>query len=236
MKNIKILALVVVLVGITCGVFFWWLATITAPDILAPGPVPAEPAATTAEAGDLRGRGRITDLLAKNERLECSVKYEATASAAPIEGMIFMHEGQLRGDFIVPLLGTTTSVSSMVISGEVLYVWAEVSGAWSGVKKNLASTTEEVGLDAREPVPLEAPVMYECQQWKAYDPSVFTPPANILFRDLAEIQSSGMEYGTTFESVRVPEINDSCAACALVTEDGPREQCEIRFGCGLQAN
>lgn len=233
MKHLKIFLVVVLLLGLTCGVFFWWVGRVTAP-ALAPGPVPAERADSTAEEGYFSGRGRLVDLVARNERLECSVQYEL--ANAQTEGTVFMHEGQLRGDFMIPATATTTAVTSMSIKEQVLYVWAEVAGEEWGVKKNLGSSSETVLLDAREPVPLEAPVLYACQPWKAYDPSVFTPPSDILFRDLADVQADGMEYGTTYVPVLTPGNGDPCATCALITEDGPREQCEIQFACGLQPN
>lgn len=208
----------------------------TALEVIAPGPMPAERADTADDAKGMSGRGTVSSLLARNERLECAIYRDVPGSEAEIAGTFFMHEGQLRGDFVVPEAGTTTSVTSMALKDQVLYVWAEVSGKWSGVKKDLATSSAEVTLDAREPVPLEAPVRYECKPWQAYDPSVFTPPSDVLFRDLADIQSAGMEYGNSFAPAAVPEVSKSCTACALITEDGPREQCEIRFACGLQPN
>lgn len=233
MKHLKIFLVIVLALGLAGGVFFWWVARVTAP-ALAPGPVPAERADAKPEDGQLSGRGRLADLLARTERLECEVRHEVANSLT--EGTVFMSGGQLRGDFVVPIEATTTSVVSVSIKDQVLYVWAEVGGEQWGVKKSLSSTSDEVQLDAREPVSLEAPVLYNCKPWTAYDPSVFVPPADILFRDLADIQADGMEYGTTFAPVTTPGNGDPCATCALISEDGPREQCEIRFACGLQPN
>lgn len=233
MKHLKIFIVSVLLFSAVCGVFFWWVGRVTTP-VLAPGPVPAERADRASEEGLKNGRGRLVDLLSLGERLECTIRYEV--ADAVTEGTVFMDEGRLRGDFMVPTTATTSNVASMAIKDQELYVWAEVAGEQWGVKKSLGSTTDEVTLDAREPVSLEAPVLYTCQPWTAYDPSVFTPPADILFRDLADIQANGMEYGTTFTPMTTPGNGDPCAVCALISEDGPREQCEMRFECGLQTN
>jgi hypothetical protein len=141
----------------------------------------------------ISGMGTLAELRAQDKDLECQIVYEQGNEPA-IEGTYFTSQGNIRGDFLVPLEGSQeTMLSSMIIGGDALYVWSAVDGQLFGVKTALNVETTVV---TKEPVPIDAMVKYTCSDWGAVDGSIFIPPTQVMFQDAGALIEAGMEDGT----------------------------------------
>jgi hypothetical protein len=242
--NIKVIVLVVLGIGLSTGLVFWQLGRSSYP--LATGPLPTQTLEQFEDASNnptpLSGRGTLATLRDLNQDLECRVTRDDEPGVTH-DGTVFVSAGRIRGDFVTVGEGMS-AVSSLIIRDGTLYLWSEIDGQLWGVKSTLATGTPPTSpqLSTQEPVALDDAIRYECKTWSVVDGSVFVPPADVLFRDVAEAAAQGMEYGTVFEDgtadamVSPSAPTSGCAACAQVGDPAARELCEIEFSCGLQSN
>lgn len=186
----------------------------------------------TTENEVLRGTGSLTALLGLGRPLECTITYDAPGAAGDITGTYFTAGGVLRGDFIVPEMATG-SVSSLIIRDNTLYTWSTIEGESYGMKVDLATLeaakSSDTAPNTNEPVPLEAPVKYECRSWPTVDGSVFAVPTDVLFTDYATIMNKGMEFGTLYEEPAV-DTTTQCGLCERVEGEG-KAACKAQFKC-----
>lgn len=159
-----------------------------------------------AETVAMNGSGTFMELLERDTPVECTINYETPETGA-VEGTLFVNEGELRGDFLVPspdLEGTM--LSSMIVTSDTVYVWSEFDGEAQGVQ--IALGDDEGALEeANTPVDPEMALNYDCAEWQNVDRSVFTPPSDVLFLDFDAAMQGGMEYGTVYEEGQpVPEM------------------------------
>jgi hypothetical protein len=147
---------------------------------------------------ELNGLGSMNDLLARNTSLECQITTIDNSLAS--EGTFFVADQKIRGDFITqsPDVQETT-VSSMVVVGDTMYVWTEIGGESYGVK-SLRPVATEAAIETQEPVGLDERFKYFCQNWEPVDQSIFIPPTDVLFQDMSQVLQGGMEYGTVYEA------------------------------------
>ncbi len=180
------------------------------------------------------GNGSMVSLLARAENLECSVSYYAEENGTATEGSFFTSRNRLRGDFVVTGTGIGT-VSSVILKDDTLFSWTEIEGEKYGMKINLSELEEskknENSPDAREAVPLDAPVTYNCTPWLTVDGSIFEPPTDILFKDYADLMNVGMEFGTIYEGeTSAGDKEIQCSLCDEVAGAGKAE-CRAAFAC-----
>lgn len=239
--NIKLLGVIVVVLGIASGIFFWQLGR-TSDQVGEVGRAPAVAVDTLSDepsANDpISGRGAMATLLALGRDLECQITYEGEAvtpdSEVGSEGTVFMSGGAVRGDFMVTAeAGAEPILSSMIIKDDTMYLWSVIEGESWGMKTSVSATASATSpqLETQEPVGLNDAVAYDCKPWIGVDRSVFVPPSDVLFRDLSTIMEGGMEYGTTFEASGVPGGGDPCAACALIDDAAANAACSEQFSC-----
>jgi len=157
-----------------------------------------EPVDATREV--FSGQGTLASLIARAESLECSITY--TAPDGPeVTGTYFVHNGQIRGDFLttVPELGGEV-LSSIIIADGAVYSWSDIAGQMYGVKVLAPETEVDMTTPdtIRAPIADDAPVSYECRLWTAIDNSIFQPPSSVLFQDMTSVLDVGMEYGTVY--------------------------------------
>lgn len=150
------------------------------------------------------GEGSLSDLLARNENLECSIVYKRSDGADDVvEGSYFTSNGKMRGDFLTKDSGEEV-LSSMIIKDGTFYSWSVIEGEKFGMKANLEQM-QTIGSDDSKPkadngpVSLDQSVKYDCKPWNSVDGSVFEPPSNVLFRDYSTIINTGMEYGNIYD-------------------------------------
>jgi hypothetical protein len=165
-----------------------------------------EQAATPAAPEPKKGTGTLESLRLLNEDLECTI--ETVAEGQRATGTYFVSGGSMRGDFLTESPDMTGQVlSSMIIDGEMMYVWSEIEGGMYGVKMDLSQAAAPEAA-SREPVSRNAAVEYDCKPWANVDRTVFVPPTSVLFQDMSQLMQGGMEYGTIYEGegVVVPEM------------------------------
>lgn len=157
--------------------------------------------APNANPKKLSGETTFDALATLGQNLECRISYDDPERTEPVVGTYFVSNGQIRGDFEVPApeLGNEV-VSSIIISGGQFYSWSEIDGEAYGIKATISN--DEFGKEdmTHQPVPDDASVSYECTEWKNVDESIFVPPADVLFQDMADLFEAGMEYGTVYEA------------------------------------
>ncbi len=158
---------------------------------------------TTSAAASRQGTGSLEMLRLLGEDLECTIIYTDSDQKTSVEGTYFVSAGNMRGDFLTPTPDLSGQVlSSMIIDDTNFYVWTEIEGQSYGIKTDL-SLPSDATLDAREPVPLDNAVAYDCKPWKNVDRTVFVPPSTVLFQDSNELMQGGMEYGTIYEELEI---------------------------------
>lgn len=158
---------------------------------------------TTSAAASRQGTGSLEMLRLLGEDLECTIIYTDSDQKTSVEGTYFVSARNMRGDFLTPTPDLSGQVlSSMIIDDTNFYVWTEIEGQSYGIKTDL-SLPSDATLDAREPVPLDNAVAYDCKPWKNVDRTVFVPPSTVLFQDSNELMQGGMEYGTIYEELEI---------------------------------
>lgn len=177
------------------------------------------------------GSGSLQSLMERAEDLECNITYTDTTSDQIVEGTYFTSSGKMRGDFIVPGVNGTM-VSSMIMKDQMFYSWTEIDGEIYGMKMSLTEMDEQKasgGPDTREPVPLDNPVDFSCKAWENVDGSIFETPSNVLFKDYADIMSTGMEFGTVYDEAS--GTSAQCSLCEKVDAGPGRDECRKAFQC-----
>jgi hypothetical protein len=150
-----------------------------------------------AQEFELNGFGTMYDLLAREQNLECQIT--TIDNSAVSEGTFFVADQKIRGDFMAETPDMEgSSVSSVIIADNTMFVWTEIDGELYGVKSQMQTATE-AEVQTQEPVSLDERVKYSCQNWKPVDQSIFVPPGDVMFQDLSEILQGGLEYGTIYE-------------------------------------
>lgn len=185
------------------------------------------------------GTGSLKELLAKAEDLECTITYKNSsstgatgmASEEPVTGTYFTSRGMMRGDFILPEAGEG-SVSSIILRDNMMYNWSVIEGEKYGMKYDLSTmaSAQSAGEapEAKGPVPVDELVNYECKPWQTVDGSIFEPPTDVLFRDVADMVNMNMEYGTTYEQTGV---SAQCELCEKVAPGPGQDECRAAFKC-----
>ncbi len=179
------------------------------------------------------GRSTLSDLLSRAVDLECNISHKLdNNSSEEVSGTYFTSNGKMRGDFIVPGAGEDV-VSSVIMRDDNLYSWSEINGEKYGVKIDINAVEEKRANgevpDTNEPVPLDAPVQYDCKAWTNVDGSIFEPPSDVIFKDFSTIINTGMEFGTIYEDS--PDKAKQCELCAQVPAGEGRDSCMAAFSC-----
>jgi hypothetical protein len=144
----------------------------------------------------------MNDLLRREDNLECQIN--TVDNSVTNEGTFFVADQKIRGDFITESPDMEgSSVSSIIVIDETMYVWTELDGESYGVKFQTQSTADS-NVQTQEPVGLDERVEYSCRNWERVDQSVFIPPTDVMFQDMSQVLQEGMEYGTVYEEGERP--------------------------------
>ena len=196
-------AIIIAVVGalVAVIVLVYVLVMPTQPTVITEERRPAQPASQLEDvAGEaMQGSGSLRALLARTRPLECAITYQAD-SMTEVTGTYFVSDGRLRGDFVTKY-DDMEIVSHMIMADQVFYTWSEVMGERYGMRIDLHQVQlgAEGQPDTREPVPLDAVVVYDCRAWPNVDASVFAPPGDILWQDYSAIIERGMEAPVLYE-------------------------------------
>ena len=177
------------------------------------------------------GKETMKVLLARQENLECAIKYKnPDSTSASSEGTFFTSRGRMRGDFIVND-GSNKVLSAMIIVDQKMYSWTEIDGQKYGMQVDLAEMEKMQGAkpDTKEAVPLDQQVNYECKPWKSVDSSIFEPPKDIVFTDFGQVMKAGMEYGTSYDGEAAG--SGQCELCLSLSDAEAKKQCLAAMAC-----
>jgi hypothetical protein len=153
---------------------------------------------TEAQTDDLSGVGTLSELVGKNQNLECSIIYSPSEFDTEVAGTYFVADGKVRGDFVVVDQNIGEVLTSYISDSESVYIWSDIDGELFGVVASVESSSD---LKTHEPVSADERVRYNCKEWTMVDSSIFIPPSGVLFKD---IQQADMEYGTIYEEEPFP--------------------------------
>jgi len=154
----------------------------------------------------LEGQGSLAELQQLEQSLECQIIYNAPELEA-IEGSLFVAKGELRADFLLENADFGQYAASIIVLEDATYSWSQIEGSTYGVKlptQTLSVMQEDTATDSALPVGLDEDISYDCRVWEAVDYSVFIPPSTVLFQDVAQLEQSGMQYGTIYEEGELP--------------------------------
>jgi len=149
------------------------------------------------ERESFAGAGSIESLYNRNQNLECQITYIPNPLEAEISGNMFIADERVRADFVVPAPDLTgQSVASIIYDTATLYIWSEIDGQLFGVKQDQSEFT---GFgDSSAAIDYTTQIQYDCLTWPAVDNTIFLPPTNVLFGDMADA-TANMEFGIIYE-------------------------------------
>jgi hypothetical protein len=223
----------IIALGIVVSIFYVLTAEPT-PTSTQPVTATTTPPEIEAPSTETSGISTLLGLASSGASLECTLEYESTdAGVGAVAGTYFTSGGKVRGDFIVPGL-PEGSVASLIVTETALYSWTVVDGQGYGVTIDPSTwqtlQTAETAPTPQTPIPLDASLEYTCKPWTQVDGSIFEPPTEVLFKEYEAAVSTGMEYGTTYES----SLNTKSMQCELCEKIAPGEgqdQCRYNFQC-----
>ncbi len=141
----------------------------------------------------------LEELSLLNENLQCTLIFRASDDGNDGEGTYFISDGRVRGDFLTQSEGFSGEIlSSLIIDSGIMYSWSVIEGDTYGVEIKM-SDIDSNNQPSNLPIDINQEVNYECKPWEVIDKTIFVPPADVLFRDVIDTMSAGMEYGTVYE-------------------------------------
>ncbi len=173
-----------------------------------PTPTSNETPATQVET--VTQQKSLKDLIGSGQPQECNF-----SDKAGNEGVVYVANSKMRGDFISNLSGQSTN-SHMLIEGQTSYMWLE--GQKTGFKMTMdaASQTKAGNAAKQKGIDLSEKFDYDCKPWVA-NPSEFILPTAIEFSD--------------FGDLKVPSGgNIQCSACDSLPVDS-QAQGKTALGC-----
>ena len=137
-------------------------------------------------------KASFKDLLGKTGSQKCTVTQSSDISRS--SGVFYLSGGKGRGDFestVVsgPGAGVTTK-NSMIMEGDTVYVWdgSTKEGMKMAMSEMGKTPTGTTGAPSTNEIAdqFNQAYDYDCVSWKA-DASLFVPPADVTFMDMAEL-------------------------------------------------
>lgn len=117
--------------------------------------------------------GKLQDLLARTGSYRCSVSQEV--NGAHTDGIVYVADGKLRGDFESSVQGITIE-SHMIVKDSNIYAWTPISP--NGFKIPQAEATkpaDETTPSSQNYADFQQEYTYECAAW-TIDETLFTLP------------------------------------------------------------
>jgi len=141
-----------------------------------------------------------SDLIGFTGDLECQVNINQPGQdiAGSIEGTLFVSGGNLRTDLLMEDSEFGVYAASVIVLPDFTYSWSQIEGQTYGVKMETPPPST-IPVETSSSPAFSDVAEYDCKVWESVDGSVFTPPSAVLFRDEAELEATGMEYGTIYE-------------------------------------
>lgn len=203
-KTILIVLAVVLVVG---GV--WWFGFKDTSDSDPQSQQPNEESASSLSS--------LNDLLSRNQDLMC-VYSDSQDDGTTSSGTVYLSRGRMSGTFSTNSPGEDPVKGHVISDGQSQYTWEE--GSDEGLKFDLSQTasengdTEEADGDQAANIDRDTDYQFQCEEWPV-DESVFTPPANVEFKDF------DLDFEGASEALK--------AACAQLADPEQRAACESRL-------
>jgi uncharacterized protein YxeA len=146
----------------------------------------------------IKGKNSIMSLFKMGKSMECTFSFSSNGVRG--EGAGFFDNGNARVDSLYTGTGTVPTASYMISdsTNKVMYTWTLEDGVSQGVKMALpddipSSTADTPDVSAvmspeANGVTPETDVEYDCKPWTV-DSSVFVPPSDVEFMDMAGMQA-----------------------------------------------
>lgn len=198
MKTSTILFVVGSLIIVGGGVFAFTQVTKPPSEVATTTNTPLNPASAP-ESDTMTGRASILSLMtgAQGKSMECTFVF--VGEGVRSEGTGFFVDGKVRVDSLYNGETNKQIASYMIMdrSADAMYVWTLLDGEEAGVKMSISenekmaaqisgsNSTTNQSMDQQQISP-ESDVEYTCKPWSP-DETVFTPPANVEFTDMTEM-------------------------------------------------
>jgi Tfp pilus assembly protein PilX len=175
-------------------------------------------------SGSAETPSSLRDLIAKGISQSC------TYSTDKSQGMIYLGDGKIRGDFNVTTVDadgqSQTTSSHMIIMNNTNYLWTEASS--TGIKMSFDQNATPAPITSNTPTnSFDANALnnYKCSPW-VIDQSLFTLPAGVNFRSFnlpspAAVGSGAPSTGTN---------SSQCSYCDSLSGDS-KAQCLSALNC-----
>lgn len=159
----------------------------------------------------------LNDLLSRNQDLMC-VYSDSHEDGTTSSGTVYLSRGRMSGSFSTSSPGEDHIKGHIISDGQSQYTWEE--GSDEGVKFDLSQAQTDAG-DMDEPdsdqtasIDRDTDYQFQCEEW-AVDEAVFTPPANVEFKDF------DLDFEGVSEALK--------AACAQITDPSQKAACESQL-------
>lgn len=147
---------------------------------------------------DLSGFGSFASLLGLGRDISCEYSYtDDDGNAGSGEG--YFSGNLMRVDSVLTDTDGTVYTSHMINDGTTMYTWTETTDGTFAVMMPAAEFEEdpsdymyESETETTGEVSVEQEVEYDCEGWSV-DASVFVPPSDVEFTDMAAMMESMMQ-------------------------------------------
>lgn len=220
--NKNVMIGLVVLVLVLGGLGFWYYSS-----------QPGQPAGSTNQTGTANDaasggmmRSSMMELIASGKSLSCS--FDRADASGSQRGTVYVSGRQMRGDFTIGQSGPGggSFIGHIIRDDEWAYSWSEPLGAMTGIKMRVTDIQAEEQTDGQEQVGFDDPIDFNCQPWRV-DAAMFTPPADITFREwMAPVAQPAND-----SDFNVSDRKSRCDACNQLGDEASRSQCRAALGC-----
>ena len=165
------------------------------------------------EATESASRGSIESLLKAGKSVKCDITYLDDSG----NGVVYVADGKVRGDFNTKADEGTQTESHMIQDGEFGYIWSGNQGTKIKVDTTEASPT--TGDQQQQNADLNKEVDLKCSAWSK-DDSKFTLPTDVTFTDVSNLVPPQNQQQQTGNSTQ-----NSGSYCDQITDPTAKAAC-----------
>lgn len=170
----------------------------------------------------MSGKKSLRDFASIGSNQECTYLDVETDST----GVIYIGEGELRGDFETNVDGKMIS-SHFIQDKKEMYIWSD-GGEMQGIKVSLAEAAKATEIVDVSKLDLNKEVDYSCKSWSVQQ-DFFDAPTNVKFQDYDKL----MEGLNDMFKTTTPGVSPGAASCNICdTLSGEsRDSCRTALKC-----
>ncbi len=170
----------------------------------------------------------LKNLLAMGGSNKCT--FSSSTQNSQSDGVVYIANGQMRGDFTSTAAGKTTQ-SHMIVKDATSYVWSDAAPQ-QGFKMSFDAMATQSDANPQASVDPNAQVAYSCSSWSA-DANMFVLPTNVTFQDMSALipkDTSGAN-GTVQTGTSAQGVSAQCGACDRAPDAATKAQCRAALHC-----